>query len=104
MPLIINAILLYILVSIFGDNSETSVRWKVLAIAVLVAIGEAAGAAALPGLWWLLGILVLSAVAVAVALQLWCKIARAAAIKIAALFMGVRIALQIVLMLIFSPA
>lgn len=102
MAIIVNAILLYVLVSIFGNSSDPSSRWKVFIVAVLVAIGEGAAATALRVWWWAIVLLVASAAIVAVALELWCKLPRATAIKIAAIFMAVRIALAAALLLVLS--
>jgi hypothetical protein len=104
MGMIINAVLLYVLVTTLGDSSEASTRWKVLVIAVGVAVGEAAVSRYVSGLWWAIALIVLSTAIVASALELWCKLARAAALKVAAIFMGVRIALAAILIFVASRA
>jgi len=103
MGLLINAVILYVLVSIFGDSSDTSTRWKVLSIAVVLAVLESMAVARLSGLLWAIGLVAASAIGVAVALELWCKLARVAAIKIAAIFMAIRAALAAALIFWVLP-
>jgi hypothetical protein len=93
--IIINAIILYILVSLMGESSEPSLRWKVLGIAVALGLIETAISMTITNIVLNLALIVLASIAVAVALEVWCRLLRTTAIKIAAVFLGVRIALGV---------
>jgi hypothetical protein len=96
MAVVINAIILYVLVSIFADSMQGSTRWKVLGIAMAIVIGEAAVGYYVENEWVRLSFfLVAMPVLVAFLLVVWCGLARRAAIKIAALYTAIRAAILI---------
>ncbi|MBX5463468.1 MAG: hypothetical protein IRZ28_20545 [Steroidobacteraceae bacterium] len=95
MGIIINAVILYVLVSVLGDSSEVSTRWKVLGIAAAVVLIETAVSMSTTSIVANLVLIVLTTTGVAVALVTWCKLARSTAIKIAAIFLAIRIILAL---------
>lgn len=102
MGVIINAVILYVLVSVLGDSSEASTRWKVLAIALGLVIVETAVSTYITNLIVALLMVVVIAAAIAVVLEKWCRVSRNKAIQIAAIFLGLRIVVGVVLLLFLS--
>lgn len=92
MGLILPAALLYVLTSMFGDYDDTATRWKAFVIAVAAGVIEYFGVQKVSGLAGALGVLLLSCLAVVALLVVWCRIAAKSAVKIAVIFMAVRIA------------
>jgi len=102
MGIILTAVLLYILISEFGEISASDHRWKILVLVIAAvvleqAVGYVAGN-------WLVGILGMAVITVALAgpMMLWLKMARNAALKVAGLFFVIRIALGIALLWLFQ--
>ena len=100
----LNAVLPYILVSVFSDAVASSVRWRILIIAVGSALIEAVLARLFPNIWAAVAILLGIVALVSIALIFWCAVPRRQALKIAGIYVGVRIALGAALILIFGPA
>ena len=99
MGILINAVVLYLLVSVFTDSMESSLRWKVLAVAVAVGVFEVvASGLATGGVVTGIAILVASAAFVGVLLELFCKMPRKTAFKIAASFVAIRIVFGLTLL------
>ncbi len=95
MGIIINAIILYVLVSVLGDSTEASTRWKVLGIAAALVVIETAVSMNTTNVVVPFVLLALTSAGVALALITWCRLSRAKAIKIAAIFLGIRVVLAI---------
>jgi hypothetical protein len=95
MGIILNAVVLYILVSTLGDSSDDSTRWKVLVIVVALVAIEGALSSRITHIVESLGLVILTTTGIALALVTWCKLSRPAAIKIAAIFLGFRIVLAV---------
>jgi hypothetical protein len=98
------AVLLYILIAEFGGISASDSRWKILVLVAVTIVVERLAVAAAKG--WLLSVvaLAITTIALAAALVLWLKVARIAALKIAALFFSIRIAIGILLLWLFAAA
>jgi len=101
MGIILTAVLLYILISEFGEISASDNRWKILVLVIATVILEqAVGYVAENLLIAILGMAVITVV-LAGAMMLWLKMARNAALKVAGLFFVIRIALTFVMLWLF---
>jgi|SRR5580704_2748140 hypothetical protein len=105
MGLILSAVILYILVSVFARGSERDARWKILCIAIgapLLGVAAAIGVEqiASSALAVAAADLIVVIAAVTIALIYWCAIDRKAAAKIVASYFGISIALNVVLVLL----
>ena len=102
MAILINAVLLYILVSTFGSHSDSSLRWKVLLIAVVSGVAETLAAPYLTtpasSIVGLLG----AALLVSVLLFALCKLPAVTVAKVAGIYIAVRVAIAIVLGLVVA--
>ncbi|MBL8269410.1 hypothetical protein [Steroidobacter sp.] len=100
MGIVLSALLLYVLVSSFNDGIEDEIRWKVFVIAGLVIALELGvrylGVSMALALAALLG----STILIALLLVAWCKLSRAVAGKVAASFLGIRVALGLLPLLL----
>ncbi len=92
---IASALGLYILVSIFSSGTESESRWKILLIAIASGIVLALVSNALPGLLGFFLAILLSLGLIAATLVFWCRVERAAALKIAASYFGLCVGLVI---------
>ena len=97
---VVSAVGLYILVSLFSSGTESNARWKILFIAVASAIVQASLANALPNVLGLALAIVASLALIWVALVFWCDVDKPAAVKIAASYFGLCIAIAIIFFLI----
>lgn len=92
MGIVASAVLLYVLVSKFNDGIEDEIRWKVFCIAGLtIAIEFGVRYLGLPHL--ALVAVLGSTFLIGLLLVLWCNLSRAIAGKVAASFLGIRLAL-----------
>jgi hypothetical protein len=92
---LLNAIALYILVSIFSSGTETNSRWKVLALALFAGLVPLIVVRLLPGLFGAVVALATVVAVVTMGLMFWCQVERKAALKIGTLFLIVSIALDV---------
>ena len=90
-----SAIGLYILVSIFSSGTESSARFKILAIAFGALIIQSALPALIPGLAGQLAGLVASLGMIAAALIFWCGVERKPALKITGSYFALCVALSV---------
>lgn len=104
MAIAITAILLYVLISIFGGISAANNRWKILALVVGTVVLEQLGKSVAESLLFGVGIALLIALALAAALTLWLKVSRMAALKIAALFFAIRLVLGLLILWLIGGA
>jgi hypothetical protein len=104
MGIVLSALLLYVLVSTFNDGIEDEIRWKVFGIAGLVVAIELGlqyfGVPSSLALAAVLG----STILVALLLVVWCKLSRSVAGKVAASFLGIRVALSVLPLLLQRAA
>lgn len=103
MGIVISAFLLYVLVSVFNDGIEDEIRWKVLCIAGLTMALEF-GLVYLGGPYVMLMAALGSAFVIGLLLVVWCKLSRAVAGKVAGSFMGIRVALGLLPLLLQRSA
>jgi hypothetical protein len=101
---LVGAILLYVLVSIFNDGIEDEIRWKVLAIAGVTVVVEFFLLRLGTYRFLALAAVLISTALVALLLIVWCKLSRSVAAKVAGSFLGIRVALAAVALLLFRPA
>jgi hypothetical protein len=97
MGAVLPAVALYILVSVFSEGLESSVRWKILVIAIGSSLASAAVQALIGGI---VGTLVGFAVAlllIFVALSFWCRVDRKATLKIVAAYAVFTVGLVVVI-------
>jgi xanthine/uracil permease len=73
-------------------------------VAIGTGIIEYALTQVLTGLIWSLVILMLSVVLITAALTYWCKTPRKQALKIAGIYTAIRVALGVIIILVFRPA
>jgi hypothetical protein len=85
-----------------SETSDASMRWKVLGIAVALFLIETTVSMRATNIVMPLVALALTSIGVAVALEIWCKLPRATAIKIAAIFVGIRLVLAVGATWLFS--
>ena len=102
MGILVSAVLLYVLVSVFNEGVDDSIRWKILALAVLISLLELlvqqTPLPALPQFGAILG----CAIVVGLLLMGWCKLSRAVSGKVAGTFLAIRLVIGIVPLLIGS--
>ena len=101
---ILNAVIFYILVSVFARGKEQSARWKIFLIAIALALLQTGILEALPNL---LGLLLSAVAGVGVAVLLliyWCGIEKVPALKIAGAYFGGSLILSIAFSLAFRGA
>jgi hypothetical protein len=98
----ITAVLLYILIAEFGGISASDNRWKILGLVAGVIVLEALTRAVADS--WLISLVAVAVVAaiLAMALVLWLKVERIAALKVAGLFFSIRLALAFVMSWLFA--
>ena len=97
MGFLVDAVLLYVLTTTFGDYKDTSTRWKVLAIVIAAAIVLGFVAVKHPSDAGLMLEIVLSAITVTLLLVFWCRMSWTSALKITGIYMGIRLALSLVI-------
>ncbi len=99
MGIVVNAVVLYILVSLLTESMESAIRWKVLGIAVAVGVFEVVASGLVTGgIPAAVAILVVCAALVGVLLEFFCKMPRKTAFKIAGLFVAMRLLFDITLL------
>ena len=94
---VISAVGLYILVSIFSSGTESESRWKILVIAVGTGLLQAIVLNLIPGIAGALVAIGLSVGLIIAALTFWCGVERKAALKIAGSYLGLCLAIGILL-------
>ena len=102
MAIVITAILLYVLISIFGGISAAENRWKILALVVVTVVVEQLAGSLAESLILRVGIALLVSLALAAVLTLWLKVSRIAALKVVALFFAIRLILGLALLWLFG--
>ena len=100
----LNAVILYVLVSMLSEGGASEYRWRILIIAVGSVLLETVLLRLFEGWLWALAILVGVVLFVTAALILWCATPRKQALKIAGLYTGIRIAIGVVLILVAGVA
>jgi hypothetical protein len=98
MALVIAAILLYVLISVFGGISAAKNRWKILVLVVVTVVLEQLVGSLAESLLTRVGIALAISLALAAVLTLWLKVSRIAALKVVALFFAIRTALGILIL------
>jgi hypothetical protein len=98
MAIAIAAILLYVLISVFGGVNAAENRWKILVLVVATVVLEKLAGALAESLLASVSIALAISIALAAVLTLWLKVSRFAAMKIAALFFVIRLALGLLVL------
>ncbi len=92
---LINAVVLYVLVSVFSSGTESSARWKILLIALGTGLLQAVLVRLVPGLGGALTAMLVSFGLIIVALIYWCAVERKPALKIASTYLGICLAIGV---------
>ena len=102
MSIAITAALLYILISEFGGISAPDNRWKILGLVVITIVLEQVARAQTEGLLLHYAALAIITIALAAAMRFWLKMEQVAALKVAALFFSIRIAVGLAVLWLFG--
>ena len=100
MGLILSAVALYILVGVFSSGTESSARWKILAISIGSLVIELVVVRILPGLAGFGIALIVAMVLIAAALIFWCGVERKSAVKISASYLAISVAFTVITVLL----
>jgi hypothetical protein len=97
MGAVLPAVALYILVSVFSEGLESSVRWKILVIAIVSSLMSAAVQALIGGIVGTLVGFAAALLLIFVTLNFWCPVDRKATLKIVAAYAVFTVALAAVI-------